>query len=52
MPGEVSATSLREAVAQVLDDPRFAASARRVAAEIAAMPTADEVASLLADGLR
>ncbi|HEY6933375.1 MAG TPA: nucleotide disphospho-sugar-binding domain-containing protein, partial [Marmoricola sp.] len=52
MPDEASVTSVREAVAEVLDDLRYAASARQVAAEIAAMPTADEVATVLADGPR
>lgn len=52
MPDEASVTSVREAVAEVLDDHRYAASARQVAAEIAAMPTADEVATVLADGPR
>jgi UDP:flavonoid glycosyltransferase YjiC (YdhE family) len=47
-PGEVSAESVREAVERLLADPDLRAGAQRVAAEIAAMPSPESVASLLA----
>jgi MGT family glycosyltransferase len=43
-PGEVTAASVRAALARVLGDPAFAAAARTIAAEIAQMGTVDEVA--------
>jgi UDP:flavonoid glycosyltransferase YjiC (YdhE family) len=47
-PGEVTAESVRIAAGRLLAEPAFRASAQRVAAEIGAMPSAGEVAALLA----
>ena len=47
-PEQVSAASIRDAVATALDDPAMARRARAVAAEVAAMPGADDVAAALA----
>jgi UDP:flavonoid glycosyltransferase YjiC (YdhE family) len=44
LPEEASAARLRAALDRVLEKPSFAEAAERVAAEIAAMPSADEVA--------
>lgn len=44
-PEELTAGAVRLALARVLDEPSFAEAARRVQAEIEAMPTAEEVAS-------
>jgi UDP:flavonoid glycosyltransferase YjiC (YdhE family) len=44
MPEEASAARIRAALDRVLEEPSFAEAAGRVAAEIAAMPSADEVA--------
>ena len=44
-PAELTAAAVRQALKRVLDEPSFAEAARRVQAEIEAMPTADEVAS-------
>ncbi len=46
-PGQVTPTTVRAAVRRVLDEPGFAAAARRVSAEIEAMPGAAEVADQL-----
>ncbi len=46
-PGDFSAVSVAEAVRRVRTDPSFAASARRAAEEIAAMPSPDDVAAAL-----
>lgn len=46
-PPEQDAVNLRAALEQVLEEPSYAAAARRIAAEIAAMPTAAEVAGVL-----
>jgi calicheamicin 3'-O-methyl-rhamnosyltransferase len=43
LPDEVDPESLRAAVRAVLDDPTYARAARTVQAEIAAMPTAEQV---------
>jgi MGT family glycosyltransferase len=48
MPEDLNADSLREAVRTVLDDPSYRDAAKRVAAEIAAMPGPDEVIADLA----
>lgn len=45
MPGEVDAASVRRALDRVLDEPAFAEAARRLAHEIAAMPSPDQVAA-------
>lgn len=44
-PGEVTAASVRAALARVLGEPEFATAARAIAAEIQEMATADEVAA-------
>ena len=44
-PEELTAGAVQLALERVLDDPSFAEAARRVQAEIQAMPTAEEVAS-------
>ena len=44
-PEELTPAAVRIALKRVLDDPSFAEAARRVQAEIQAMPTAEEVAS-------
>jgi hypothetical protein len=49
-PGQVSVESVREAITRLLAEPAFRASAERLAAEIAAMPSPDEAAAEL-DGL-
>ena len=41
-------TDLGAAVRELLDDPRFADAARRVAAEIAALPPVGDAADLIA----
>jgi UDP:flavonoid glycosyltransferase YjiC (YdhE family) len=46
-PGDVTSTSVRAAVEQLLSDPDLRAGAERVAAEIAGMPGPDEVVGLL-----
>jgi UDP:flavonoid glycosyltransferase YjiC (YdhE family) len=46
-PGAVTPENVRQAVRQVLDEPSYGASARRAAAEIAAMPSAADVAAAL-----
>ena len=49
-PAERTSAGIRAAIDQVLDDPSYAAAARRIQGQIAAMPTADEVlAGLLAE---
>lgn len=47
LPHEVSADAVGDAVRTLLDDASHAAAARRIAAEIAAMPTPEAVARLL-----
>ena len=47
-PASVSAAAVRAATERLLADPAIRAGAQRVAAEIAAMPTPEDVASLLA----
>ena len=44
-PQELTAEAVRLALKRVLEDPSFAEAARRVQAEIRAMPTAEEVVS-------
>jgi UDP:flavonoid glycosyltransferase YjiC (YdhE family) len=44
LPGEADGPGIRAALDRVLEEPSFAAAARRVAAEIAAMPPVGEVA--------
>jgi MGT family glycosyltransferase len=46
-PEELTAEAVRAALKRVLDEPSFAEAARRVQAEIDAMPTSEEVASRL-----
>jgi UDP:flavonoid glycosyltransferase YjiC (YdhE family) len=46
-PGAVSPEHVRAAVRRVLDEPSHRVAARRAAAEIAAMPSADDVAATL-----
>ncbi len=46
-PTEVSAEAVAGAVRRLLDDASFAAAARSVAAEIAAMPAPDQVAAVI-----
>jgi UDP:flavonoid glycosyltransferase YjiC (YdhE family) len=47
-PAEVTPAAVREAVERLLADPELRAGARRVAAEIAAMPAPEAVVSILA----
>jgi UDP:flavonoid glycosyltransferase YjiC (YdhE family) len=47
LPGEVSAEAVHAALDHLLGEPGFATAARRVAAEIAAMPSPDDVAEVL-----
>ena len=47
LPEDLSVERVRGALERVLEDGSYAAAAARVAAEIAAMPTADEVAARL-----
>ncbi len=47
LPGEVSAPAVREAVRMILADPDYAASARRLAGEMAGLPSPAEVARTL-----
>ncbi len=49
LPGDVSAAKIRDGVRALLDDVRYRAAATRVAEEIAAMPSPDDVAVSLAD---
>lgn len=46
-PGAVSPENVRAAVRRVLDEPSHRVAARRAAAEMAAMPSADDVAATL-----
>jgi UDP:flavonoid glycosyltransferase YjiC (YdhE family) len=46
-PGELSPAAVRRAVRTVLDEPRYAAAARALRAEIDAMPTPEAVAAEL-----
>jgi UDP:flavonoid glycosyltransferase YjiC (YdhE family) len=48
-PGQVNAVSVREALRTVLNSPSYGQAAVRLAAEIAAMPTAQDVAARLRD---
>jgi UDP:flavonoid glycosyltransferase YjiC (YdhE family) len=45
MPRDVDATSVRRALDRVLEEPAFAEAARRLAQEIAAMPSPEETAA-------
>lgn len=47
LPGHVAPAVLRDTVRLILDDPGYASAARRVAREIAAMPSPAEVADTL-----
>ena len=47
LPADVSPAAVREAVRTVLDEPRFAAAAKRVADDIASMPAVEDVAAEL-----
>lgn len=47
MPAEVTADTLRQALHSVLDNPGYRDAARRLAAEIAAMPAPEEVVASL-----
>ena len=46
-PGEATPDAIADAVGQLLEEPAFAGAARRLAAEIEAMPGPDEVAGAL-----
>ena len=46
-PEELTAEAVRLALRRILDEPSFAEAARAVQAEIAAMPTAEDVCSRL-----
>jgi MGT family glycosyltransferase len=46
-PGEESSDHIRDGVRRILDEPEYARAARRVAAEIAAMPDPKDVADSL-----
>jgi UDP:flavonoid glycosyltransferase YjiC (YdhE family) len=48
MPHEIDAAAVRSAVETLLGDPSYASRAQSLAAEIAAMPNADQVAAALA----
>ena len=48
-PGEISPETVSAAVARLLEDDDLRAGAARVAAEIAAMPSPDDVVAILAD---
>lgn len=48
LPGEVTSASVRQAVERVLADDSFRRAASRIGDEIAAMPSPDEVATILA----
>jgi UDP:flavonoid glycosyltransferase YjiC (YdhE family) len=48
-PADVTTDAVRVAVARLLEDTELHAGARRVAAEIATMPSAEEVVALLAE---
>ena len=50
LPPGTSLEAARAALERVLAEPRFAAEARRVAGDIAAMPSPDDVAARLAEG--
>lgn len=50
LPDEVSPDAVREAVLTLLEEPSYAAAARAVADEIAAMPSPDELVPVLLDG--
>jgi UDP:flavonoid glycosyltransferase YjiC (YdhE family) len=47
LPGDVSAPAVRDAVRTILADPDYAASARRLAGEMADLPSPAEVAHTL-----
>jgi UDP:flavonoid glycosyltransferase YjiC (YdhE family) len=47
LPDEATGDAVREGVRRILEEPSFAAAARTVAADIAAMPSADEVVARL-----
>ena len=47
LPGDQTAEKIRDAVLTVLREPSYAAAARRIADEIGAMPSADDVAARL-----
>lgn len=49
-PGDVEVSAIRNGVLTLLEDPSYPATARSLAAEIAAMPTAEEVADVLRAG--
>lgn len=51
-PGSLSAETVRGAVLEILDRPRYAEAAQSLAAEMAAMPSPGEVASALRDSVR
>jgi UDP:flavonoid glycosyltransferase YjiC (YdhE family) len=51
MPDELSPRSVSSAVTMLLDDPKYTENARRVAAEIWAMPSPSAVLAILADRL-
>jgi UDP:flavonoid glycosyltransferase YjiC (YdhE family) len=47
LPGDQSPAAVREALGEILGDERYAVAARAVAAEISALPSADEAAAAL-----
>ena len=52
LPDRLSVDTVRSELRELLTDPSYAAAARRVRDEIAAMPSADEVAGRLTSGAR
>ncbi|MGC5311823.1 nucleotide disphospho-sugar-binding domain-containing protein [Micromonospora zamorensis] len=46
-PGQAEPSAIAAALRRLLDEPRFTAEARRISAEIAVLPSPDEVAELL-----
>jgi hypothetical protein len=49
MPGELTADAVRAEMTVLLDNPSYSERAREIASEIAAMPSAADIASLLVD---
>jgi MGT family glycosyltransferase len=50
MRSGLDATALREAIEAVLDDPAYGRTARELAAEMAALPSADDALTAVTDG--
>ena len=47
LPDQISAAAVADAVRRLLEDPSYAAAARRLRGEIDAMPSADDVLATL-----